>query len=279
MKDMKNTITMLLLSVMISSCAAQKKPRIKGDKNVLEINNIIKEGFNKIVIDDGLEVKFIPSQTSFYRLETDANIAKGMNFKVVDSVLQIYSENRIVSSKKLNIEVSAGNIEAITLKNDASIESKRVLESRKMILTASGSSKFDLDIDSKSVGIVLSENAGGRLKIKSDSTYINMGDRTDLKGDLTAKKLSVSLVNNAELKLDGTSDFASFNVSAGSSLKLDELRVDSASLNASGKTDVYINIAKELDVYAKDKSTIYIYGEPKMNVLGLTDDAKIEKKG
>lgn len=276
---MKNTITMLLLSFIMLSCAAQKKPKIKGDKNVIEINNIIKEGFNKIVIDDGLEVKFIPSQTSFYRLETDANIAVGMNFKVVDSVLQIYSENRIASSKKLNIEVSAGNIEAITLKNDASIESKRVLESKTMILTAGGSSKFDLNIDSKSVGIVLSGNAGGRLKIKSDSTYINMSDRTDLKGDLVAKEVSISLADNAELKLDGTSDTAKFNVSGGSGLKLDDLKVDSASLNASGNTDVYINIVKELDVYAKDKSKIYIYGEPKMNVSGLVDDAKIEKRG
>jgi len=276
---MKNTITMLLLSFIMMSCAAQKKPKIKGDKNVIEINNIIKEAFNKIVIDDGLEVKFIPSQTSFYRLETDANIAVGMNFKVVDSVLQIYSENRIVSSKKLNIEVSAGNIEAITLKNDASIESKRVLESKTMILTAGGSSKFDLDIDSKSVGIVLSGNAGGRLKIKSDSTYINMSDRTDLKGDLVAKEVSISLADNAELKLDGTSDTAKFNVSGGSGLKLDDLKVDSASLNASGNTDVYINVAKELDVYAKDKSSIFIYGEPTMNVSGLVDDAKIEKRG
>jgi len=276
---MKNTITMLLLSFIMLSCAAQKKPKIKGDKNVIEINNIIKEGFNKIVIDDGLEVKFIPSQTSFYRLETDANIAVGMNFKVVDSVLQIYSENRIASSKKLNIEVSAGNIEAITLKNDASIESKRVLESKTMILTAGGSSKFDLDIDSKSVGIVLSGNAGGRLKIKSDSTYINMSDRTDLKGDLVAKEVSISLADNAELKLDGTSDTAKFNVSGGSGLKLDDFKVDSASLNASGNTDVYINVAKELDVYAKDKSSIFIYGEPAMNVSGLVDDAKIEKRG
>jgi len=276
---MKNTLLVTLCSLLFLSCAAQKKPKIKGDRNVLEINNIISEPFNKIIIDDGLEVDYIPSETPFYRLETDANIAKGMKFEVVDSVLTIYSENRIVSSKKLKIELSAKNIEAITLKNDASMEAKRVLESKKMLFTAATGSRFDLDFNADNLVMILSENAGGRVKIKSDMATINMSGRSDLKGDISTKEMAVSLADNAELTLDGNSDTAKLNATNGSGLKLDGLKLTSGSLNASGKSDVYLNVSETLDLYAKDKSTIYIYGEPTMNVTGLVDDAKIEKRG
>ena len=45
--------------------------------------------------------------------------------------------------------------------------------------------------------------------------------------------------------------------------------------------DLYLDTDVEplLQLEAKDKSTIYIYGEPTMNVTGLVDDAKIEKRG
>jgi hypothetical protein len=275
---MKQIITLALCGIVTLSCFAQKKPKIKGDKNVVDITEMIDQAFNKIEIDDALEVDLLPASKPFYRLETDFNISRILQFKVEDSVLKIYSDYNITSSRKLKIELSASGIDAITLKNDAKIESKRKLESKMFVLTANESSRFDLDVEADSIAVNISKNAGGKLKLRSKTTDIKMNGRTDLRVQNSSDKLVVSIANNGDLDIEGNSDTGKYNLTDGSQLKAKKLRVNKASINISNNAFTQIFVAKNLEVYAKDKSKIELWGEPKIDMKGLLGDAEIEKK-
>ncbi|MFC7356077.1 GIN domain-containing protein [Jejudonia soesokkakensis] len=275
---MKKFITLALCGIITLSCVAQKKPKIKGDKNVVDITESIDQAFNAIEIDDALEVDLLPASKPFYRLETDFNLSRILQFKVEDSVLKIYSDYKITSSKKLKIELSASGIDAITLKNDAKIESKRKLESKVMVLTANESSRFDLDIEADSIAVNITKNAGGKLNLMSEKTDIKMNGRTDLKVRNSSDNLVISIADNGDLDIDGNSDTGKYNLTDGSQLKGKKLRVNKASINLSNNAYVEVFVAKDLEVYAKDKSKIELWGEPKINIKGLLGDAEIEKK-
>ena len=61
-------------------------------------------------------------------------------------------------------------------------------------------------------------------------------------------------------------------------IKAKNLKTTNASLQASNSSDIYLYVSKELGIYAKGKSNIYVYGTPHITVDGLNDKSQIIKK-
>ena len=272
------TITIIILVMFSLTVTAQKKPKIKGDKDVITTNNIIEKGFNAIEIDDALEVALVQSNQNSYDLTTDKNLQEIVRFTVNDSVLKIYTTSRITSSKKLEINLKFLNLEHITLKNDAKVEGEGRFKSAIIYVNAYNSSKFNLDLDADEVILTMQRNASGKLKTRSINTTIVMTDRTDLDASIIANKTTVTLTKTAQLNLEGDSDMVAFNLKDGSKLDARKMKTSSADLYTSNNSDVYVYAGKNLELYAQGNSVIYVYGDPKIEVKGLTDKSKIIKK-
>lgn len=275
---MKNVLTLLMILALNIASYAQKKPKIKGDKNVVTTTNTISQGFNAIEIDDALEISMVQGQSNSYLLTTDQNLQDIVQFKVSDSVLKIYTTNKIISSKKLDIKLNFIHLNHITLKNDARVESEGRLESDIVYLNAYNSSRFDMDVRAEEVIITMQRNAGGKLKIHSDNTTIIMNDRTDLKANVNAKKTTVTLTKSSQLTLTGDSDSVAYNLKDSAKLNGKKMKASFADLYTSNNADVYVYAGKNLELYAQGKSNIYVYGNPNVEVKGLTDKSKIIKK-
>ena len=56
------------------------------------------------------------------------------------------------------------------------------------------------------------------------------------------------------------------------------MKIASIDLNTANTADVNIYARKELELDARDKSVVYIYGNPKLDVKNLTEASKIIKK-
>lgn len=274
---MRTLVTTILVLTTLS-VMAQKKPKIKGDKDVITTTHVLERGFNAIEINDGLEVTMRQSNTNSYILTTDKNLQDIVQFSVNDSVLKIYTTNKITSSKKLEIDLSFVNLEHIDLKNDAKIKGEGRFESDIIYINAYNSSKFELDVKAEEVIVSMQRNAGGKLKTRSTNTTLVMTDRTDLKASVIAEKTTVTLTKTAQLDLEGDSDMVAFNLKDGSELNARKMKASSADLYTSNKSDVYVYAGKNLELYAQGKSNIYVYGDPKIEVKGLTDKSKIIKK-
>ena len=275
---MKKIVLAVLALSMTTLSFAQKKPKIKGDKDVVTTINTISSGFNMIHIDDALEVSMTQSTKNAYTITTDKNLQDIVQFTVKDSVLKIYTSNRIASSKKLKIQLDFINIEHITLKNDAEIEVKGKMEAKVLHLSAFNGSKFDMDVNVEELQVNLQNNAGGKLKARSTNATINMDGRTDLKANIVTETTTVNLAKTAELTLEGDSNSVAFDLKDSAALDAKKMKVSSVNLYTSNNADVYVYASKNLELYAEGKSNIYVYGDPKIEIKGLADKSKIIKK-
>lgn len=275
---MKKILIFLLATGLCTLSYAQKKPKIKGNKDVTQVIGDIPEDFNALEIDDGLKVNISQGVENSYSLNIDSNLAQIIQFFVVDSILKVYMTNKIVSSKKLEVTLSVKGLEHLILKNDAEIIGEGPFNSERFYVSGYNSSRMDLDIRAEDVTITLHRNAGGKISVTSENTTIVMSDRTDLKAYAVCDNIRVTVNNSADLDLDGDAEYAAFNLKESSTLNARKMRVSSVDLYTSNKSDVYVNATKTLEVYAKGSSNVYVYGNPKLEIKGFTDKSKIIKR-
>ncbi|NNJ88319.1 MAG: DUF2807 domain-containing protein [Eudoraea sp.] len=275
---MKKTLIFLFAIGLCSISYAQNKPKIKGNKEVTQVSRQILEDFNALEIDDGLKINISQGVENSYVLNTDSNLVDVLQFFVVDSILKVYTTNKIVSSKKLEITMSVKGLEHLILKNDADITGEGPFNSSRFYISGYNSSRMDLDIRAEDVTVALHRNAGGKLRITSENTTIVMNDRTDLKAYSVCDNIRVTVNNSADLDLDGDAEYAAFNLKKSSRLNARNMKVRSADLYTSNSADVYVNATKNLEVYAQGSSNVYVYGNPKLEIKGFTDRSKIIKR-
>ncbi|MCE2612405.1 DUF2807 domain-containing protein [Flavobacteriaceae bacterium D16] len=275
---MKTKILFFCIVLISSPLAAQKKPKIAGNKQVRMLSKEIPNDFNAVEVNDDLEINLQQGSSNHYRLNADSNLHTVVQFIVTDSILKIFTTDHITSSKKLEINLTVKQLEHLIVKHGSSVKTEGQLNSDKFYLSGYNSGRVDLDISAEDVTVALHRNAGGSLRIKSENTMLIMNDRTDLKAEVLADKVRVTLNNTADLDLNGDAEYAVFNLKKASTLNARKMNVQSADLYTSNTSDVYVNASRNLEVYAQGKSNVYVYGNPNLEIKGLTEKSKIIKK-
>ena len=275
---MKTLVCFLLFICLAHISVAQKMEKIKGDKEVISVTNSIDEEFSILEINDNLKVTVAQSNKNSYVLTVDKNLAEVVSVEASNGVLKIHTTAKITGSKKLEVFLSVKGISSIILNDDAELETQGTLSSDIFSLTGNQSTKFDLDIESKNASFILTKNSGGKIDLKSREVSINLSDRSDLKGKMDADNLSAQLSKSAQLDMDGKVNNASFTLKNSADLKAKKMKTGTAILNASNNTDIYVHATKDLVIDAEGRSKVYVYGNPKIEVKGLTDSSRIIKK-
>jgi len=275
---MKKQICFLFFILIAHISVAQKLEKIKGDKEVISVTNSIDKEFSILEISNNLKVTLAQSNKNNYVLTTDKNLAEVVSVEVINGVLKLYTTAKITGSKKLEIFLSVKEISTIILNDDAELETKGTLSSDIFSFTGNQSTKFELDIESKNASIILTKNSGGKIDLKSKEVTINIGDRSDLKGKISADNLTAQLSKSAQLDVDGKVNNANFNLKNSAELKAKKLKSGTAILNSSNNTDIYIHATKNLVIDADGKSKVFVYGNPKIEIKGFTNSSRIIKK-
>ncbi|RED46828.1 putative autotransporter adhesin-like protein [Winogradskyella eximia] len=274
------TIKLLVVAILcltILPVAAQKKAKIKGSKVVVDVFENL-DAFNEIEINDGLEVSLMQTNANGYSLKIDSNLVDVVKFKVMDSVLKIYQTHRITSSKKLELAVTFQNLNKMTLRNGAKIEGQNKFILDSLAMTVSDNSNFELDVETQVTNIIINGSSKGKIQLKSNEAKITLNDNAFLRGSLSIEDLNLTLNERSDINVEG--DVINMNlITTGSTdIKAKNLKTTNASLQASNSSDIYLYVSKELGIYAKGKSNIYVYGTPHITVDGLNDKSQIIKK-
>lgn len=275
---MKKYTLLLLLSIFSIVTFAQKKEKIKGDKNVTTITNSFEKRFTAIEISDNLKVTLTKSLQNSYTLTTDKNLHNVIQFAINEGVLRIYTTSNIVKSKELNILLSLNNLEYIFLKDDAELRMDKAYDSNTITINAQNSSKFDIETKANQATITMLNDAKGKLKLHADQIAITMTDKANLDADINTDDTKASLSSSAKLKLDGNSDKVSFTSIDSSELDAKRLKVSSANVSTKDKSELHIDARRNLSIDARDKSKVFVYSEPKIDIEKFTDRAEIIKR-
>lgn len=274
---MKN-ISILFALFIMTSCAAQKKEKISGNKNVTTVNKEITDAFSVLDIDDGLRVTIKQGQSDSYVLVTDENLIPVIDLDVRGNTLYVKTSKQIKGSKQLDIYLTVNSLTDIVLKNDARIQSTGPLSFSTLALTGQHSSRFELDLDTEKLTINLLDKSSGDLTINSDKATILLNGRTDLDAKLKARELTLTLQKNAGISLKGNAKEALINLTGSTDLKGKRFDVNDADISMADKANVEIKVSDNLTLYAKDRSKIELYGSPEIDMKGLDDKATITKK-
>ena len=276
---MKRIIALIVLITILFSLklSAQKKEKIKGNREVTETFKNL-DNFSQIEISDDLEVFMTQSYSNGYRLKTDANLINVIKIEVVDSVLKVYTTSKIKSSKKLEIYLTFQEINKITLRKRSKLTGQNYMRLPNMQLSCYDNAEFELDIESSELRLEMNNGTNGKIKLKSSNTNITLNDNAFLKGTLTSETLDLSIYKRADMNVKGSCDNFNLVTTGSSDVKAKKLHATNVNINASNTSDIFVHATKQLNVFAKGRSYVYVYGNPEIKVDGLNDKSQIIKK-
>lgn len=266
-------ITMLFVGLAFG----QKKEKIKGNKEVIEVYESLPR-FSKLEIADELKVSLMQTGSAGFRLKTDSNLVDVIKIEVVDSILKLYTTHNITSSKKIEISLTSAQINQINLSEGSKLESQNLIESDSLTISTSSNSKFNLDLSSKYLAINMQGNSDGKIIYRGEDVLMSLNERALIKGSISTTNFDLTINDHADMNIEGNCENLNLIATGSTDIKAKDLNVTHAKINGSNNSDIYIYSNKDLTLYAKGRSNVYVYGNPKINVEGLSDKSQIIKK-
>lgn len=276
---MKKFIYILFILFSVNGINAQKKEKIKGNKNVVEVYNEL-SAFHTFEVHDDLKVMFSTNNTTNnYSIVTDSNLTDVVKFEVKDSILKIFTTHQIASKKKLNITLNVDTFQKINAYDKATLVQIGHFNSNQEIeINAFNDSNLKLDIKAAKIKAVFNNNADGDVYFEADSITTFLNDEIDVKGVLKAKHIELKMKKDAEAKFEGYSNDLKLEMIGAPVLKASELMNRKVEAKLTDSSTASVNCANEIVLYLDGKSKIYLHNTPNVIVKGLRGTSQILKK-
>jgi len=271
---LKNILGVILL-FLFGFTNAQRKPKIKGNKNVIEVAESL-PAFHTIELKDNLEIN-VSKGTSGYQITADDNLIDVLKFRVKDSILTISSFYTITGKKKLEIEVNYENIETIKVLAGKLIAKQPVVADRMQVYVKENA-KLELNADAPVMNVYMDDSGSGKLYLDADSLHVEVKNRANLDLYTTSQKNTITLQKNATARIEGTTDTLEVKVLENANLKAQKFEAAYANVTveASGIARVYA--FKDFELSASGSSKTYLYGNPKLTINSFTEKSLLRKE-
>ncbi|MBT8211141.1 MAG: DUF2807 domain-containing protein [Eudoraea sp.] len=269
----------LLLVVMVLSLGlihAQRKPKIKGNKNVIEVLETL-PAFHTIELKDDLEIHIDNASSESYSIVGDDNLIDVLRFRVVDSTLIISSFYKITAKKQLDITVNYMHLKSIIVREGSLIGNQRILTDELSIM-ASGVARVDLAADSPLAQISLEENSRANLNIQVDSLNLALKDKASIQLYASTTQHTVKMEGNTVATLEGNSDTLNINLKESANLKAQKLEAAAIRLETGETAVARIYGYRDLELLATGAARTYLYGNPKIIITAFEDSAELHKE-
>ncbi len=272
---MKNAI----LFVAILCCvqlSAQRKPKIKGNKTVVEIQKELSP-FNAIELKDDLEITLQKSSQEGYTVNADDNLIDVLKFKVDDSTLVISSFYKVTGKKKLEITIFYTELTKITMQ-DGSIGMDDVITADELYVKTMGPSRIELNASADYIKIDMEGMSSGDFNLSGDSLNIELKNKIDARIYYIGAGSSIKMHDNSSAKLEGTVDVLTVDLYGNANLKAEKLEAISVNAGLQGSTSARINASKGLELSSQGASKTYFYGNGKITLLDFLDTSQLHKE-
>ncbi len=277
---MKKFLVLLSLAFAVYSAPAQKKGKIKGNKEVL-IKKFDLPHFTALDLDEHFKVRLQKAiDTTRVIIETDDNLFDVIHFKVENGVLQFYTTMEIVKKKRLRITIFVPeDFNRITLHQHAEVFNDENLNLSSLTLETNDKTKANLNLHLKDKWVV---NALGKsesdIEVYAGEAAIYLSEDAFMKGVLNIKKLSLTMDDHAKAKLSG--EVAQMTLKIKEKAKIDavELNVKKAVIKAFDKASLEITVKDLAELYLSGHTKTFLYGNPKIKLKAFEDNAILYKK-
>ena len=272
---MKNGIIFLILIFCFQSYG-QRKPKIKGNRSVIEVNEML-PFFNAITLNEDLDIVLKKSNSEGYTITADDNLIDVLKFKVKDSTLFISAFYKITAKKKLDIVINYVDINKITVQH-GKISMKDIIAADELSINTFGASRLELNATASFIKINMEGMSSGDFNIASDSLHITIKDRVDARVYTVGDVSTLNAYNNASATIEGTSNRFLVNLFGYAKLKGEVFEVTNIHAVLEESTNAKLQVIENLELSASGSSKTQVYGTGKITLLEFLDSAQLLKK-
>ena len=279
---MPNILRSLALSIFtlllgVQTAAAQKKPKIKGNRIVAPYEAPI-EAFHSLVLQEDLQLNLVASDSSYVAILADDNLPPVLKFQVTDSILTLSTYYTITGAKQLDITIFTPSLQSvamtageIALTLDPRFNAVSVSQSQDSQLSVAGSvSNFSLKTGDK---------AFASVNAVFDQLALHLQDRamatlyTEVR-----ENAQLNLMDKAGLQWGGNAMHLAASLSANTQLSAVELQLKEAMVNAGGNAKIDLYVTDHLTYFAKGDSQLDLYGTPRVDLMEFSGTSQLRKK-
>lgn len=253
----------------------QRKPKIKGNRSVVTVDKPLNE-FSHLRITDDLEVQLQPGNEEAMRIEADDNLVDILRFQQDGDTLKVSSFYTITGSKKLSLTLTYQNLQTIRVEG-GSVIGDQTISSNQLDLFLLEGSKASLTLSAALVRVEMKGNATSELNIASDSLRLTMAEQSSSFIYSSDSAMDISLTGRASATLEGTGSSLTLSATDNATLKGEGMEVGSITAFLNMSAQARLNALTDLSYEGRDKSKLYISGQPKIEILGFYDAAEIHK--
>ncbi|WP_350284943.1 DUF2807 domain-containing protein [uncultured Croceitalea sp.] len=255
---------------------AQRKPKIKGNREVTEVREELPP-FNAIELNDNLEIQLKKSFGEGYEITADDNLVDILKFKVEDSTLVISSFYTVTAKKQFDITVNYRELKAITMR-DGKITTPDIISADKLFVNVFGPAKINIKASAFVADLNMEDTSVGDFNFDVDSLNVNLRHKADATLYSATGANIVELADNANLTIDGTTDKLKLTTLNSAKFKGEKLQAANAAVRTEESGFVRLYATKELELYSSGDSRIHLYGEPRISILDFLDTSQLIKK-
>ncbi len=272
---MKNFLILLLFASPLI-LAAQRKPKIKGSRIVSQVNEELPP-FNAILLNDDLDIVLNKSFGPGYEIMADDNLIDILKFKVEDSTLIISSYYDVTAKKQFDITVNYLELKAISVKK-GSVLTMDPIESDELFIDGFGQSRLDIKARAEVLDINLEDASKADFNVDADSLNISLNKKVQANIYAVNEVSLVELEGQSALVFEGTSQHVEAKLTGYSKYKAENMESMSQKVDAEKDSDVRINVLQQLELNARDRAKIVLYGNPGIVINEFTDSVQLIKK-
>lgn len=197
---------------------------IKGNRNVISESRTISSDFEKIDIQQGINLYLTQGNTTSLKVEADENILDLLITEVENNQLKIYFKKNVYKAKARNVYLTTNTISSIEASSGASVKTENTWQANQFKLNTSSGSSVKININAS---------------------------------DVTSSSSSGSTI-----RLYGKTDTFSAKASSGSTIDADELITVDAITKVSSGANINVNVSRKLTAKASSGGSIDFEGNP-----------------
>lgn len=144
-------ITVLLLAILFTSCAAEMFNSVSGNKNVVNQDRSTAKQFTVINISNGLDLYISQGTKNKITVEADENLQDIIKTEINNGVLKIYAEKNIWRSRSRKIHVTLKDVEAINASSGAEVYTEETLKVDVLKIGATSGADVQISVNGNSI--------------------------------------------------------------------------------------------------------------------------------
>lgn len=236
---MKNLLVVFLIASGLTSFGQEA---MFNDKNAA-VRNVT--GFNAIKVSGSIEVYITQGNSEAVAVSaSEEKFRDKIKTEVVNGTLRIYYDGDRISfsstNKKLKAYVSIKDIEALDVTGASDLKISGTLKANTLRISLSGASKLE-----------------GALNVSDLKITASGASDTKIKGSVT----------NLDIEASGASDVKGY-----------DLTVDNCNARATGASDIYLTVNKQLSAHASGASSVFYKGDAVMKEVHTSGASSVGKK-